>query len=125
MRRKKRMSRYILDESKIHPSIHSTISNNHRDFVEEIIRVVESNPIVVIGMAVNPACKNACKLLAKQGLDFEYLEYGSYLTEWRKRNALKMWTGWKTFPMVFVNGIFVGGAEDLSRLIKSNELDKI
>jgi len=89
------------------------------------MNIVESKPIVVIGMAVNPVCKKACKLLAKKGLDFEYLEYGSYLKEWRKRNSLKMWTGWKTFPMVFVNGILVGGAEELGRLIESNELDKI
>ena len=119
------MSRYILDESKIHPSIRSVISSNNRDFVEDIIRVVESTPIVVIGMGINPACKNACKLLTKQGLEFQYLEYGNYFKEWRKRNALKMWTGWKTFPMVFVNGVLIGGAEDLHRLVKTNELDKV
>jgi len=117
------MTRYILDESKIHPRIQSTISNNHRNFVEEIMGVVESKDIVVIGMGINPACKNACKLLSKQGLDFEYLEYGNYFKEWRKRNALKMWTGWKTFPMVFVKGILIGGAEDLKNLVRSKELD--
>ena len=119
------MSRYILDESKIHASIRSTISNNHRDFVEEIITVVESNSLVIIGMGINPVCKSACKFLTKKGLDFEYLEYGSYFKEWRKRNALKMWTGWKTFPMVFVNGVLIGGAEDLYRLINSNEFEQI
>jgi len=117
------MPRYILDESKIHSSIQSTVSANHRDFVEEIISIVDSKPIVVIGMGINPACKNACKALTQQGLDFEYLEYGSYFKEWRKRNALKMWTGWKTFPMVFVNGVLIGGAEDLKNLIRSKELD--
>jgi len=39
------MTRYILDESKIHTSIRSIISSNHRDFVEEIIKVVESKPL--------------------------------------------------------------------------------
>jgi len=119
------MSRYILDESKIHPNIQDAISNNHRSFVEEVIAIVDSTPYVVIGMAVNPNCKRACKLLKEQSIDFEYLEYGSYLKEWRKRNALKMWTGWKTFPMVFVNGTLIGGADDLSRLIKKKELDKV
>jgi glutaredoxin-related protein len=33
-----------------------------------------------------------------------------------------MWTGWPTLPMIFVNGILVGGAEDLERLIESGEL---
>jgi len=117
------MTRYILDKSKIHPSIQSAISENHRDFVEEIISIVESKPIVVIGMGINPVCKKACKLLSNQGFDFEYLEYGSYFKEWRKRNALKMWTGWRTFPMVFVNGTLIGGAENLNLLIKSNEME--
>jgi glutaredoxin-related protein len=33
-----------------------------------------------------------------------------------------MWTGWPTFPMVFVKGVFVGGAADVSRLIASGEI---
>ena len=33
-----------------------------------------------------------------------------------------MWTGWPTFPMVFVNGILIGGAGDLTPLIQSGEL---
>ncbi len=35
---------------------------------------------------------------------------------------LKMWTGWPTFPMVFVKGTLVGGAADLDRLIASGEI---
>jgi monothiol glutaredoxin len=52
----------------------------------------------------------------------EYIEFGSYVSQWRLRNALKMWTGWPTFPMVFVRGTLVGGADDLRRLINSGEL---
>ena len=59
------------------------------------------------------------------GVAFKYLEYGSYLSEWRRRNALKMWTGWSTLPMVFVKGTLVGGAEDLERLIRSGELKRL
>ncbi|HEY0845709.1 MAG TPA: glutaredoxin, partial [Noviherbaspirillum sp.] len=29
--------------------------------------------------------------------------------------------GWPTFPMVFVNGVLVGGANDLQKLIESGE----
>ena len=41
---------------------------------------------------------------------------------WRPRGALKMWTGWPTFPMVFVKGTLVGGYDDLKKLIDSGEL---
>jgi glutaredoxin-related protein len=44
---------------------------------------------------------------------------------WRQRNALKLWTGWPTFPMVFVKGALVGGANDLNKLIASGELKKL
>ena len=36
-----------------------------------------------------------------------------------------MWSGWPTFPMVFVKGVLVGGAEDLARLHASSELAKL
>ena len=40
------------------------------------------------------------------------------------RLVLKLWTGWPTFPMVFVKGVLVGGADDLARLIAKGELGK-
>ena len=36
--------------------------------------------------------------------------------------SLKRWTGWPTFPMVFVKGTLVGGAQELGALIDSGEL---
>jgi glutaredoxin-related protein len=33
-----------------------------------------------------------------------------------------MWTGWQTFPMVFVKGVLVGGANEVKKLIESGEL---
>ena len=36
-----------------------------------------------------------------------------------------MWTGWPSFPMVFVKGMLVGGAADLQTLISSGELQKM
>jgi len=119
------MTRHILSEAKIHPSIQATVSNNHREFVEEVINVVESQPIVVIGMGINPLCKTARKLLDEQGMSHEYLEFGNYFKEWRKRNALKMWTGWKTFPMIFINGTLIGGADDLKTLIQTQTLEPL
>jgi len=76
-------------------------------------------------MRQNPMPRKARRLLAAAGLDCKYLEYGSYLSEWRRRNALKMWTGWPTFPMVFVKGVLVGGADDLEKLLASGELGKL
>jgi glutaredoxin-related protein len=36
-----------------------------------------------------------------------------------------MWTGWPTFPMVFVKGILVGGASETKVLLESGELQRM
>ncbi len=119
------MGRSILDEAQIHPAIRETIANNHADIVQEVKDAITKSDIVVVGMAQNPMPKKARKLLDRQQLSYRYLEYGSYLSDWRRRNALKMWTGWPTFPMVFVNGVLIGGANDLQKLIESGELAQL
>jgi len=81
--------------------------------------------VVVVGMAQNPFPRKARKILDKAGTPYVYLEYGSYLGDWRRRTALKMWTGWSTLPMVFVKGMLIGGASDLQRLVDSGELARM
>ena len=119
------MSRSVLDESKIHPAIRETIAHLHADIVKEVQAAIATHPVVVIGMAQNPFPKRACRALDAKGIAHKYLEYGSYLSGWRRRNALKMWTGWPTFPMIFVHGMLIGGAQDLAALIKSGELERL
>lgn len=119
------MSRSILDEAQIHPAIREIVASNHADIVKEVKDVVAKNDMVVVGMAQNPMPKKARKLLDQQQFRYKYLEYGSYLGEWRRRNALKMWTGWPTFPMIFVKGVLIGGANDLQKLILSGELAQL
>ena len=119
------MPRMILDEQRIHPAIRDAIAQNERDIVEEVAAAVAKNDIVVVGMKQNPSPKKARKLLDAAGLPYQYLEYGSYFNTWRRRNALKMWTGWPTLPMVFVKGVLVGGASDLEKLIASGELKEM
>ena len=116
------MPRMILEESHIHPAIREKIAQNQRDIVEEVAAAVAQHAIVVVGMAQNPAPKKARKLLDAAGLAHHYLEYGSYLNTWRRRNALKIWTGRPTFPMIFVKGTLIGGADDLEKLLAADQV---
>ena len=116
------MSRNVLDESRVHPAVRQRIAHHHAEIVREVEAAIAAHAVVVVGMRQNPFPRKARKLLDAAGLPYEYLEYGSYLNGWRRRNALKMWTGWPTFPMVFVKGVLVGGADDLQRLLQSGEL---
>lgn len=119
------MSRHVLPESRIHPSVRDKVSGSHRDIVDQVEAAIAKSPVVIVGMSQNPHPRKARALLKGKGVNFEYLEFGSYLSSWRPRLALKMWSGWPTFPMVFVKGTFVGGAEDLKKLADSGELDTL
>ncbi len=116
------MPRSILDETHIHPAIRERVATHQQAIVREVQSAVERHAVVVVGMGLNPFPKKARKLLDAAGVAHHYLEYGNYLNNWRERNALKLWTGWPTFPMVFVKGTLVGGANDLQKLIDSGEL---
>jgi len=119
------MPRSVLSESQIHPAIRKRIANLHSDILNEVQDAVAANPVVVVGMGINPMPKRARKALDDAGVAHQYLEYGNYFNTWRQRNALKMWTGWPTFPMVFVKGTLVGGATDVETLITNGELKKM
>lgn len=116
------MSRPVLGERHIHPAIRETVASHQQSIVNEVQAAIRAHPVVVVGMGMNPAPKTARKALDAAGVAYHYLEYGNYFNTWRRRNALKMWTGWSTFPMVFVNGTLIGGASDLSQLIQTGEL---
>lgn len=115
------MPRPILEETQIHPAVRDTIARHHHGIVDEVRSAVQQHPVVVVGMAGNPFPAKARRALNAIGVPHFDLNYGSYLSQWRRRNALKMWTGWPTFPMIFVRGQFIGGAQDLQRLIASGE----
>ncbi|MRD48236.1 glutaredoxin [Caenimonas koreensis] len=119
------MPRKILSEASIHPAVRQKVERWQHGIVDEVMAAVASNDVVVVGMAFNPFPAKARKALDAAGVPYKYLSYGSYTSQWRPRNALKMWTGWPTFPMIFVKATLVGGYEDLQALIDSAELKKM
>src|SRR5258706_553076 len=87
-----------------------SLISNARGEVDDAVR---GNSVVVVGMAQNPHVRAVRKALDEAGIAYTYLEYGSYFSEWKKRLAIKMWSGWPTFPQVYVKGTLLGG-EDLT-----------
>lgn len=119
------MPRSILDDTAIHPLARATIDTHESAIVNEVRQAIATNPVVIVGMGQNPFPRKARHALDAIGAPYHYLEYGSYFSQWRPRTALKMWTGWPTFPMVFVKGSLVGGAAELKTLIASGEFEKL
>ena len=110
------VTRAILDEARISPAIRARIADEGKDVIAEVQAAVAANAVVVVGMKWNPFPRQARKWLDSAGIPYKYIEYGSYVSQWRKRLPLKLWTGWTTFPMIFVDGQFIGGFYDLAQL---------
>jgi len=119
------MPRPVLDESAIHPAVRTKVASLHADVLAQVREAVSAHDVVVVGMAGNPFVKRARRALDGAGVAHHDIDIGSYFSQWRRRNALKMWTGWPTLPMVFVRRQLVGGADDLQRLIGSGELKQL
>ncbi len=97
----------------------------HRETLDEVVTAVQTEPVVVVGMAWNMAVKSGRRALTEAGIAHRYLEYGNYVVGWRRRLAIKLWAGWPTFPMVFVQGKLVGGGSDAKKLLASGDLQKL
>ena len=108
-----------LPESKVSAAAAKKMTELHAETVREVAETVARDRVVVVGMAQNPHVKNVKKALDEAQVRYTYLEFGSYFSEWRKRLAVKLWSGWPTFPQVFLNGTLIGG-EELTKLAIAN-----
>jgi monothiol glutaredoxin len=115
-------NRNILSGEKISSQAFTEMQNFHSDVVAQVANAVKNEKVVVVGMKQNPVVKKATDFLTAQNISFTYLEYGSYFSNWKQRLAIKLWSGWPTFPQIFVNGILIGGFSNLSESVKSGDL---
>jgi glutaredoxin-related protein len=94
----------------------------HAETLDEVRSAVASEAVVVVGMGWNPHVRKARKLLEAAGISYKYLGYGNYLVGWKPRLAIKLWSGWPTFPQVYVRGRLIGGATDLDAALQDGSL---
>lgn len=94
----------------------------YASFVDEVRTAIAAHDVVVVGMAQNPHCKRARRVLEGAGIPFHYIERGSYLSGWRPRLALKLWACFPTYPMVFVKGTLIGGADEVTAALADRSL---
>ncbi|MGB1016561.1 MAG: glutaredoxin domain-containing protein [Nannocystaceae bacterium] len=118
-------SRPLLSADARTPEAATAATKFHGDIVTEVAETIANEPVVIVGMAVNPFVKKARKALEEAGIAFRYLEYGSYLKGWHKRLAIKMWSGWPTFPQVYVRGTLVGGFQETTRALENGSLQQL
>lgn len=116
------MTRSILTPENIEAEALTQISSYHETTVKEVQEAVKANKVVVVGMKQNPVVAKARKALKEAGVEYKYLEYGSYMAGWKPRLAIKLWSGWPTYPQVFVNGKLIGGARETEAALKAGKI---
>lgn len=116
------MNRPVLSSEKLSPEVAAYIAGYHHKTVSEVANAILTNKIVVVGMGMNPFVKKARAVLLEAGADFKYLEYGNYFSLWKPRLAVKMWSGWPTFPQVFVDGKLIGGYKETVAALKAGAI---
>ena len=104
------------------PSVNEHLAKFQSETLEQVRAAIKQHSVVVVGMSQNPHVKNVRKALDAAGVPFTYLEYGSYFSAWKQRLAIKLWSGWPTFPQVFVNGVLIGGENTTKEEIASGAL---
>ncbi|MEL6342132.1 MAG: glutaredoxin domain-containing protein [Myxococcota bacterium] len=115
------MSRTLFD-GPIADRAQQAIDTFHPDVVRDVQAAVGRDQVVVVGMAWNPHVAQARKALDEANIGYTYLEYGSYVSQWKERLAIKMWSGWPTFPQVYVSGTLIGGNARLREMLKDGSL---
>jgi len=114
--------RKVLSNEHLSPQAAQSIASYHSSVVDEVAHAVATHKVVVVGMRANPFVKKACQALEEKNITYKYLGYGGYLSKWKERLAIKLWSGWPTYPQVFVDGKLVGGAMDLKKLLSEGKL---
>jgi monothiol glutaredoxin len=114
-----------LDDAHLSDAASTKIANFHADVVREVQQAVRDNDVVVVGMGWNPHVQKARNALTEAGIAHTYLGYGNYISQWKQRLAIKLWSGWPTFPQVFVKGMLIGGNSDLRKALADGTVKEL
>lgn len=116
--------RPLLSDPARTPQVAEKMAGFHADVVTKVEAAVKSDAVVVVGMAQNPVVKKARVALTEANISFTYLEFGSYFKGWKERLAIKLWSGWATFPQVYVRGTLIGGNDELREALANGSLQQ-
>ena len=64
----------------------------------------------------------ACQILEVLGCQYETFDV---LGDEKIRNGIKIYSKWPTIPQLYIEGEFIGGADIMTQLHKSGELETL
>lgn len=95
--------------------------------MQRIESQIKDNPVMLYmkGTPDFPQCgfsARAVQILSQCGTEFAYV---NVFEEPEIRENLKTYSGWPTFPQLFVHGELIGGSDIMLELFESGELPKL
>jgi len=96
-----------------------------RDLIQEIETEVKNNQVLLYmkGTPEQPMCGfsyRVVQILNEVGKPYAYI---NILADQEKREAVKQYGSWPTFPQLYVKGELVGGCDIVTELHESKELE--
>ena len=100
------------------------------DIQKRIDDLVKTNDILLFmkGTASFPMCGfsgRAIQILKACGADPKAITTVNVLDDDEVRQAIKDFANWPTIPQLYIGGEFVGGADIMSEMFQSGELQKL
>lgn len=116
--------RLIHDPKKRIYHVH-VFNKQYTELLTNLANQIETDTVVVIDISNGAYIEKIDSIFRMKGLEISYVEVGTPFTKIQERDAIKAWSGWHTFPQIFVNGYLIGGHEELRKAFDDGTLDKI
>ena len=90
----------------------------------DIDNKISSNKVMVFSKSYCPHCNYTKQLLENKGVEFGLVELDNLQNGDQVQNALRIKTGQRTVPNIFINGDHIGGNSDIQTLNQNGGLDQ-
>ena len=89
--------------------------------VENVHKVIAEKKVVMFSKVTCPFCTEAKKILRELDVSFHVVEMDSQATLF---DSVKVVSGQKTVPNLYIGGVHIGGCDDLKAKIKNGQVLK-
>jgi len=94
---------------------------------DKIQKLIDANPVMVFmkGTKLMPQCgfsNNVVQILNSLGVEFATFDV---LSDFAIREGIKEYSDWPTIPQLYVKNAFIGGADIITEMTMSGELDQL
>lgn len=98
-----------------------------RDIMQEIEKEVKENKVLLYmkGNPEQPMCGFSFRVIEMLNSIGKPYAYVNILADEEKRQAVKTYSSWPTFPQLYVGGELLGGCDIITEMFENKELEPV